>query len=203
MPPAADYHALRILMAPELPAGIVEHTDRVVTVAAELAQRHGIDESRALLAAQGHDLLRAMPPEALLEAAETRGLDVSALERAQPVLLHGPLGAVELERRGWVTDPEVLHGIYWHTTGHPDFEPFAWAMFIADKVEPAKLLRWPALEAVSELAEDSLEEAALLYLALNRRKATREGWETHPMAEATRKALRQRVAARHRPRAGA
>jgi len=198
VPPAADYHALRILMAPELPAGIVEHIDRVVTVASELAQRHRIDsigESRALLAAQGHDLLRAMPPEALLEAAETRGLEVSAIEREQPVLLHGPLGAIELEQRGWVTDTEALHAIYWHTTGHPDFGPLAWAVFVADKIEPEKMMHWPALQAVAEAAEASLEEAARLYLTLNREKAAHEGWQPHPMAEATRKALEGRALA--------
>jgi predicted HD superfamily hydrolase involved in NAD metabolism len=184
-------------MAPELPAGIVEHIDRVVAVTGELARRHGVDEGRALLAAQGHDLLRAMAPDAWIEAAVTRGLKLGELERAYPVLLHGPLSAIELEQRGWVDDREVLEAIYWHTTGHPDYGQLAWAMFVADKVEPGKLLDWPALQAVAELAEESLEEAALLYLDLNRRKAARQGWTVHPMAEETRRTLRKRVAAAH------
>jgi predicted HD superfamily hydrolase involved in NAD metabolism len=195
---AANHEELRILMAPELPAGVVEHIDRVVVVAAELAKQHGLDERRALLAAQGHDLLRAMAPEAWLEAAAARSLEVSDLEREAPVLLHGPLGAIELEQRGWVDDVEVLHAIHWHTTGHPDYGPVAWATFVADKVEPGKLLDWPALQAVAELAEESLEEAALLYLDLNRRKAARQGWTVHPMAEETRKVLRERVRVAHR-----
>lgn len=193
MPPAADARALRILMAPELPAGLVEHIDRVVAVTADLARRHGIDQRRALLAAQGHDVLRAMPPEAVIEAAATRGLEITDLDREYPVLLHGPLGAIELERRGWVDDVEVLDTIAWHTTGHPDYGPLAWAVFVADKVEPEKLRHWPALQAMAELAEESLEEAALLYLDLNRRKAARKGWTVHPMAEETHTTLRQRV----------
>ncbi len=182
-------------MAPELPAGIVEHIDRVVTVTADLARLHGVDERRALLAAQGHDLLRAMAPEALLEAAALRGLEVTDLDREHPVLLHGPLGAIELEQRGWVDDREVLDAIAWHTTGHPEYGSLAWAVFVADKVEPEKMLHWPALQAVAELAEESLEEAALLYLDLNRRKAARQGWTVHPMAEETRAFLRQRARA--------
>jgi predicted HD superfamily hydrolase involved in NAD metabolism len=194
----ADHLALRVLMAPELPPGLLEHIDRVVTTVAPLARRHGIDERRALLAAQGHDLLRAVAPETLLRQAEARGVTISEAERAAPILLHGPLGASELKERGWMDDPELLAAVEWHTTGHPDFGPLAWAVFVADKVEPEKMMHWPALQAVAELAEESLENAALLYLALNRRKATREGWPVHPMAEATRKTLRDRVAADHR-----
>lgn len=195
VPPSADARELRILMATELPTGLLEHIDRVVAVTAELACRHGLDERRALLAAQGHDLLRAMAPEALLEAAALRGLEVTDLEREHPVLLHGPLGAIELGRRGWVDDAEVLDTIYWHTTGHPDYGPLAWAVFVADKVEPEKMLHWPALQAVADLAEDSLEEAALLYLDLNREQAARRGWTVHPVAEETRDVLRRRVGA--------
>lgn len=193
MPATVDYRQLRVLLAPDLPERLVEHIDRVLVVAAELATRHHLDASRVLLAAQGHDALRGMTPEAWLEAAATRGLEVSELERANPVLLHGPLGAIELEQRGLVDDAEVLEAIRWHTTGHPDFGPLAWAMFIADKVEPGKLERWPSLLAVAELADDSLEEAALLYLELNRRRGTKQGWTEHPLAQQTRAALRHRL----------
>ncbi len=136
-----------------------------------------------------------MAPEALLEAAATHGLEVTDLEREHPVLLHGPLGAIELERRGWIDDTEVLDTIYWHTTGHPGYGPLAWVVFVADKVEPEKMLHWPALQAVADLAEDSLEEAALLYLDLNRQKAARQGWTVHPVAEETRDVLRRRARA--------
>lgn len=185
-------------MLPELPAGLVDHIDRVVATAAELASRHGIDERRALLAAQGHDLLRGVAPEQLLETARRRGIDVGAVEEAHPVLLHGLLGAMELEERGWLADRELLDAIYWHTTGHPDYGPLAWVVFIADKVEPEKVRRWPALGAVAEVAEESLEEAALMYLALNRRKAVRAGWRVHPMAERTHGALLHLLAAESR-----
>ncbi len=193
----ADYHELRVLMAPELPPGLLEHIDRVVATLEPLARRHGIDVRRALLTAQAHDLLRAVGPESLLAEAEKRGLTILPEERQAPILLHGPLGALELQDRGWMDDPELLAAAKWHTTGHPDFGQLAWAVFVADKVEPEKMLHWPALQAVAELAEESVENAALLYLALNRRKATREGWTVHPLAEAARRALRQRVASDH------
>ena len=51
-----DHHTLRARMAPELPAGLLAHVDRVVTLADELARHHGVNEAQTLLAAQGHDL---------------------------------------------------------------------------------------------------------------------------------------------------
>lgn len=195
MPPAEDRDALRVLMAPDLPSGLVEHIDRVVSVAEVLARIHGLDERRVLLAAQGHDLLRGLSKPDLLAAAATRSLEVTDFERNEPVLLHGPLGAIELEARGWMDDPELLEAIRWHTTGHPDYTPIAWALFVADKVEPAKLERWPALDAVAEEMEHSLERAALRYLDLLHDRLAGEGKPSHPLAERTRAALRERTAA--------
>jgi predicted HD superfamily hydrolase involved in NAD metabolism len=192
--PATDAARLRVLMVSTLPHGMTEHIDRVVVLAGALARRHGLDERRTLLAAQAHDLLRAVPEPALLADAEARGLDLEDVEREHPVLLHGPLAALALAERGWVTDALVLDAVRYHTTGHPEYSREAWAMFIADKVEPHKLERWPALQAVVELADDSLEAAALAYLELRRTQGSREGQAEHPLAQATRKALHRRAA---------
>ena len=105
------------------------------------------------------------------------------------MLLHGPLGALELRERFGVEDELVLHAIRWHTPGHPDFGPEAWAMFVADKVEPAKLARRPELQRVVDLAADSLQAAALAYIQLEAARSEREGFTLHPCAIETREAL--------------
>ena len=56
--PAGDHLTLRARMAPELPDGLIAHIDRVVALTQTLARRHGANEQRAMLAAQGHDLVR-------------------------------------------------------------------------------------------------------------------------------------------------
>jgi predicted HD superfamily hydrolase involved in NAD metabolism len=193
--PYTRHADLAVAMRPELPPGLAAHIDRVVSLAGPLATRYGLDVERTVLAAQAHDLLRAVPPAELLRRAEAAGLPIDPVERAEPVLLHGPLGAHELAARGWVSDPLVLEAVRWHTTGHPDYPPEAWAVFVADKVDPHKVARWPALAAVAELAERSLELAALAYIELSAARAAREGWTPHPLAEATRLALRLRLAA--------
>ena len=182
--------ALRERMAPELPEGLVAHIDRVVELAGDLAARHGLDVELARLMAQGHDLLRAVRGPDLLHRAEEREMAIDPVERDEPVLLHGPLGALELRERFGVTDERVLDAIRWHTTGHPDYPPEAWAMFVADKVEPRKLAKRPKrLGPVRKAAERSLEAGALTYLDLVLRDAVKKGWQLHPMAVETRNAL--------------
>lgn len=168
------------------------HIDRVVELADQLARRHLLDVAAVRLAAQGHDLLRSVPPAELLARAEARGLAIDPVERSAPVILHGPLGALELEERFALQDRGVLEAIRWHTTGHPDYTPEAWAMFVADKVEPAKVERLPALRAVRDLAEQSLEAAALAYLDLRVREALELRQQLHPMATLARNALVRR-----------
>ncbi|MYA19710.1 MAG: HD domain-containing protein [Chloroflexi bacterium] len=185
----AETRALRARMAAEVPDFMIAHIDRVVAAAEPLARRHGADVGRTLLAAQGHDLLRALTDEEWLARAEARGLELLPVERERPVLLHGPLGALELRERFGIEDELVLHAIHWHTPGHPEFGPEAWAMFVADKIEPAKLARRPELQRVIDLAEDSLEAAALAYLELEAERSVREGFTLHPQAIETREAL--------------
>jgi predicted HD superfamily hydrolase involved in NAD metabolism len=195
MTAASDDRLLRQQMAAELPAGLVAHIDRVVALTDRLASLHGVDVTLARLMAQGHDLVRAVPPAELLVRAEARGLAIDPVERDVPVLLHGPVGALELRDRFEVTDQRVLDAIWWHTTGHPAYSPAAWAMFVADKVEPHKVERWPALQSVLDAAvgDDggaaSLERAALVYLDLRQDEAVRERLQVHPMATLTRNHL--------------
>jgi predicted HD superfamily hydrolase involved in NAD metabolism len=188
---ARDHEALRALMAPELPDGLMAHIDRVVAGARELARRHGVDEGRARLMAQAHDLVRAWSKAQWLAEAERRGLAVLPVERAEPVLLHGPVGALLLAERGWVTDAGILDAVRYHTTGHPAYSPEAWAMFVADKVEPRKLERRPALQQVVDAAERSLEAGALTYLELEQAELEAKGIEPHPLAVETREWLRR------------
>lgn len=194
-----DDHAIRARMAAEVPTGLLAHIDRVVALTDRLATLHSLDVPLARLMAQGHDLLRAVPPAELLARAEARGLLVDPVERDVPVILHGPLGALELRDRFAVDDPRVIEAIWWHTTGHPDYPPEAWAMFISDKVEPRKLARWSALQSVLEAAlgadgeAPSLERAALAYLDLRQDEAVREHQQVHPMATLTRNHLLRRL----------
>ena len=102
--------------------------------------------------------------------------------------------AEELRRTFGVTDPRVLDAVWWHTPGHPDYPPEAWAMFIADKVEPRKAKRWKALKKVyRDALEVGVEVGALRYVELRIKQALREGYVVQPEMVTTRNALLTRI----------
>ena len=169
--PESTEARLRRQMEGEVPAGMMAHMDRVVVLTASLARKYGLDVSLARLMAQGHDVARAVPGAELLARAEARGLPI------------------DLAEHFGVTDPRVLFAVRWHTTGHPDYTPEAWAMFVADKVEPRKVEDWPPLHEVLALAEESLERAALRYLDLRLVEAVERGYQVHPLATLARNYL--------------
>lgn len=172
-----------------LPNGLQQHIARVRGIARELAAVHAIDPDLADLTAAAHDVARHMPGPRLLEEAERQGIEVNAVERAVPVLLHGPVGARWLAMDGAIVDPGVLEGVRWHTTAHPDLAPVGQVVFIADKLDPHKLRAYPFQDAVREAAMRSLNEGALVFIDGVLRQHLDRRELVHPLSTATRNAL--------------
>ena len=173
----------------ELPRGLRDHVLRVVAEARCLAQRHGIDEERAVVAALGHDLARAQSPSELLRQAEAAGLTPSEIERAEPILLHGGLSARLMEERFGVEDVEALAAARYHTTGRAGMNALERLVFVADKIEPEKAREEPALAEARRLADDSLEAAMRRLLDYQVSRALEKGWPLHPDTVAARNEL--------------
>jgi predicted HD superfamily hydrolase involved in NAD metabolism len=172
-----------------LPGGLRRHIEAVVEEARRLARIHGVDEERAALAARGHDIARATRPDGLLRLASELGLSPNEVERAAPILLHGPVAARLLATRYGVEDEEVLAVARWHTTGRAGMSALEKVVFLADKVEPGKSRGRQELEEVRRLAESDLDRAVLLYLDQQVLEAVQQGWPLHPDAVAARSEL--------------
>ena len=172
-----------------LPDGLRAHVERVRGIARAIAAAHAIDPATADLTAAAHDVARHIPGRMLIEEAERLGIPVNTVERAAPILLHGPVGAAWLREDGAITDPEVLEGVRWHTTAHPDLAPVGQVVFVADKLDPAKLKAYPFQPEVRAAAGRSLHEGVLAFLdgALRAHLERRE--LIHPMSAETRNAL--------------
>ena len=172
-----------------LPPGLRDHVLRVVDEARRLARAHGVDEERATVAALGHDLMRGHAPAELLRHAETSGLVVSAVERSQPVLLHGPLSARVMNERCGVSDADALAAASHHTTARAGMSALERLIFVADKIEPEKAAADPALARARELAGDSLDAALRVILDRQVARAVERGWPLHPDTVAARNEL--------------
>ncbi len=172
------------------------HTLRVVDTAEDLARAHGIDPARTRLAALLHDAAREMEPEEFLRLAGAWDLHVGEPERQSPKLLHAPVAAELARRELGVEDEEVLAAIRAHTVGEPGMGPLALALYVADKIEPAR--DYPSVGRIRDLARKDLGEAATE--ALRRAIAHNERRERpiHPSSRAMLEWLEQAQGAAQR-----
>jgi len=181
----------RRLRAP-VPASVLEHSERVAKLAGELMSMRGEASETAILMGLAHDVCRHFSNEEWLRYAKELGLLVSDLERRHPVLLHGPIGASVLKTSFDIQSKEVLQAVYYHTYGYPTFSNSAWAMFIADKIEPQKIQENARLSTVSELSLDTsrpLSEIALAILDFQIDDLIGRGREVHSLQIAARNFL--------------
>jgi len=175
-----------------VPESVLEHSERVAELAGQLMSMRGEASETAVLMGLAHDVCRHFSNEEWLRYAKELGLLVSDLERRHPVLLHGPIGARVLKTSFDIQSKEVLEAVYYHTYGYPTFSNSAWAMFIADKIEPQKIQKNDRLSAVSELSLDishPLSEIALAILDFQIDDLISRGKEVHSLQIAARNFL--------------
>src|ERR687893_1025070 len=158
------------------------HTLRVAETAERLARAHGLDPERTRLAALLHDAARETEPEEFLRLAERWGLHVGEPERQSPKLLHAPVAAELARRELGVEDEEVLGAVRAHTVGEPGMGPLALALYVADKIEPAR--DYPSVGRIRDLSRRDLAEAAAEALRRVVAHNERRGREVHPSSRA-------------------
>ena len=186
---ATDVRAELEAAVAELPAGLRDHVGRVVIEARRLAQQHGVEEDRAVIAALGHDLYRAHVEGKLLAEAEVAGLSVSSVERSHPILLHGQLAALDLANRFGIVDEEVLAAARYHTNGRAGMSVLEKLVYVADKIEPEKARAVPAFVEARAAADQDLDRAMRLILDHQIARALDRGWPLHPDTVAARNEL--------------
>ena len=173
----------------KVPSSLAEHVLRVTDEALRLADVHGVDRSVARMAALAHDLLRAHSNERLLAIAGEQGYPADAVDRMEPVLLHGPLAVPILQEQYNVVDADVLGAVAAHTTARAGMTKLQKLIFIADKIEPHKMGGRPDVIRVCDLAESDLDLAMMAFLDYRLGEAVERGWPLHPNTIAARNEL--------------
>ena len=79
---------------------------------------------------------------------------------------------------------------YWHTTGDPaGGDPIAHIVFLADKLDPVKVKRYPWQAELKELAENDLPAAMTMFLTRNVVRMLNKGSAVHPATIEARNTL--------------
>ncbi|SET58218.1 bis(5'-nucleosyl)-tetraphosphatase (symmetrical) YqeK [[Clostridium] polysaccharolyticum] len=144
-------------MKESLPAKRYKHTLGVAYTAASMAMCHKEDMEDAFLAGLLHDSAKYFSDKKMIEACEQKGLPISDVERRNPYLLHGKVGASIAKEKYHIERDDILNAITYHTTGRPDMSLLEQIIFAADYIEPGRM-RIEGLEAVRHLAFHDLEE---------------------------------------------
>ena len=173
----------------KLPPGLQAHINRVIEISRELALHHSVDQDRAALGMLAHDVARAMPNQELLRLAAEFNLPVTLVERRMPVMLHGPVGAEILHREDGLTEEDIYQAVFWHTTGHPSLDRLGKVVFLADKLDPLKISRYPYLPLLRELALEDLDRAILEFLSRETVARATTNEMVHPATVETRNHL--------------
>ncbi len=173
----------------QLPQGLQAHINRVTAIARELAPRHGLDPELAAVGMQAHDVARAIPGPELLSLAESLNLIVDLVQLRVPLLLHGPVGAELLRREDGLDDDSLYQAVYWHTTGHPSLDQLGKLVFLADKLDPQKLPRYPYQPHLRELALKDLDAALVEFFTREMVALASRGELIHPAMLEARNAL--------------
>ena len=166
----------------KLPTELRDHVERSRVVGQELAIRHAVDSVEADTSIAAHDLARAIKRPVLLREAERLGLQISFVERQQPLLLHGPVAAAWLSSEDGYDIGPILEAVEFHTTGRPGMADLSKVVFLADKLDPWKVERAPFLNRVAELARDDLDAAIVHYLDRTIERLVKDGQMVHPTA---------------------
>ena len=171
------------------------HTVRVANTAESLARKHGLDPAQTRLTALLHDAARETEPDEFLRLAKEWNLSVGEPERQSPKLLHGPVAAELARRELGVADEEVLAAIRVHTIGAAEMGSLALALYVADKIEPAR--DYPSVGKIRDLASSDLREAAAESLRRVIAHNEGRGRSVHPASRAMLEWLEETEGATH------
>lgn len=140
-----------------MPERRYRHVLGVARAAEKLAARHGASSYAARIAGLLHDVARQWAPAELLSYARERGMSISPIEAAEPLLLHARIGAEIARHRFGVDDDEILRAIANHTVARPRMSVLEKCVYLADGIEPTRTYADRA--AIAELAMRDLDAA--------------------------------------------
>lgn len=129
---------IRIKLEQMLSHQKVLHSIRVQEVGESLAATLGVDKQKVSIACLLHDCAKEKSNEELLQLVEKNHLACDFIERQNPSLLHGKVGALVARDVFGVYDQDILNAIQYHTTGREGMHLIEQIVLVADFIEPKR-----------------------------------------------------------------
>lgn len=140
-----------------------KHSLGVVKKAVELAKQYGEDEEIVKKVAITHDIAKEMPNEELIKHANENNIEIDEIERINPSLLHGKVGA-DIVAKKYNFTKDMQNAIKWHTTGKENMTMLEKIIYVADKTEENRKETRFNLEKSRELSKEDINKAILFLM---------------------------------------
>ena len=165
-----------------LPAPLKKHIQRTRRLGLEISAKYDVDSELVDISILGHDIARNLDDIALIVEAKKLRINIDAIEKKAPILLHGPIAAT------WISnnflnqmDERIIEAIYFHTTGRANMSDVSKVTFLADKLDPEKIKRRPSLQEVKSHIDISLDQAILKFIELQINFSNMNNWDIPKM----------------------
>ena len=139
------------------------HTLGVAYTATAMAMQFDVDIKSAEIAGLLHDCAKYMDDNKCLDYCKKYKLHVTEVEKRNPFLLHGKIGAHMANELFGVVDEDIINAIRNHTTGRPDMSPLEKIIFIADYIEEGRK-KFDSLEEARKLAYEDIDKTMAFVL---------------------------------------
>ena len=132
------------------------HSLGVAYTASCLAMKYDVDINKAYLAGILHDCAKNLSDDKRLELAHRYDIFVSKVEKENPFLLHGKIGALIAKKKFKIEDEDILNAISFHTTGRPSMSTLEKIIYISDYIEINRI-QATNLNIIRKLAFEDLD----------------------------------------------
>lgn len=158
-----------------------KHTLGVAGEAERLAEKYGVDKTKARIAGLLHDCAKNLDEksgEEFSAICTKYGVTLDELAKKERALIHAFLGAAVAYRDYGIDDHEILEAIYYHTTARANMTPLEKIVYIADMTEPGRELEQS--NEIRRLAEIDIDEALIYAIGCSIKHVIRKGTLIHP-----------------------
>ena len=132
------------------------HTQGVVEVATQLAQKNNVNIEKTIIAALLHDYAKPLSQKELFQYAEKINDDIDKTEMKIPSVLHAPVGAFLVKKKYDIINKDILEAIRYHTIGNPEMSKLALIIFAADFIEPSR--EFPGVRKLRDISKSNLSQ---------------------------------------------
>ena len=168
-----------------------EHTRNVEKLAVRLAERNGVSEEKAALAALLHDIAKELPKDRMLQLIAENDIIAKGAAKRLPPVWHGAAAAVLAKTEYGVEDEEILSAIRCHTTGKPHMSKLDKVLYLADYMEPSRA--FDGVEELRRLVWEDLDQAMILGLEMTVEELRERGAVVHQNTQGTLDDLRRKL----------